>query len=356
MIKLDMINKNEIRIYNKMFTLENDILILELDVQEYDITNKIITASFSMTEVETMPLVVVDNIIHLPIYSNLIKYGLNYIQLNFRWDNKLEQSGKMVWKIDRSIPTTGVAQDSVDIITHLVDIATQAKTDAYTALAEANRIALEAGDVRIAIDDSVENAITSKVNLDESVVLADDSKLKLDASTDNANAINLILSNDIDGTIKQAMDINSELESSTSSAHQINDILSDSEVGTIKQAIDINQSLDAVIGIAEETKVVVDSSIDEVIAKKTLLDESITSAININDTIVDPVTGTIKLTTDVRVELEEQIGIADNLKDEIESAIVENQIVTQPEFTQHKLEKSLTPPNVSIYWLDTSHE
>ena len=28
----------------------------------------------------------------------------------------------------------------------------------------------------------------------------------------------------------------------------------------------------------------------------------------------------------------------------------------EQDLAQHKLEKSLTPPNVSIYWLDTSHE
>lgn len=134
MINLDMKNKYEVRITQRAFTLENNILILEIDLGEYSLEGKTITAAFSPSKVETIPLTVDGSIVKIPIHSTLVQYGINYIQLNFRWDNKLEQSGIMVWKIEKSLETTAIAQENIDIITHLVDIATQAKNEADTLI------------------------------------------------------------------------------------------------------------------------------------------------------------------------------------------------------------------------------
>lgn len=125
-----MINKKELQITENMFSLENDVITLALNAPEYDLTDKTITAVFNPSKVETGALEVVDGVIQIPIYSSMVQYGINYIQLNFRWENKLEQSGKLIWVIDKSLETEGVAQENVDIITYLVAQATQAKKDA----------------------------------------------------------------------------------------------------------------------------------------------------------------------------------------------------------------------------------
>ena len=117
MIVLDMTKKTDVRITHKHYSLENGILTLRIDVGDYDLTGKTITAKFSPREVETGNLDVINGIINLPIYSNLLKSGVNYIQLNFRWDeNKLEQSPKMMWNISPSLTATEAAQEDVDII------------------------------------------------------------------------------------------------------------------------------------------------------------------------------------------------------------------------------------------------
>ena len=98
---------------------------------DYDIAGKTVTAVFEPAKVETGALEVVGNTVKLPIYSSYINFGINYIQLIFRWnENKLEQSPKMQWIIDKSLDTTAPAQEDADIISYLVKIATQAKTDA----------------------------------------------------------------------------------------------------------------------------------------------------------------------------------------------------------------------------------
>lgn len=122
MIVLNMDNKAEtVTIKNHNFTLENDILLLEIDCGDYNLTDKVITAAFSPAEVETGALSVVNNIIQLPIYSSEVMTGLNLIQINFRWDtNKLEQSPIMQWIVNASVPTTKPAQEDIDIITYLI--------------------------------------------------------------------------------------------------------------------------------------------------------------------------------------------------------------------------------------------
>jgi len=144
-----MATKAGIRITNKEYHLENNILTLEFDVGDYDLVGKTVTAVFAPTQIETGALEVDGSIIKLSITSGLIEHGINYIQLNFRWNtDKLEQSGKMMWVIDMSLPTTEVAQETVDIISYLVSIATTAKTDAddlveLVTLAEGIRVSQE---------------------------------------------------------------------------------------------------------------------------------------------------------------------------------------------------------------------
>lgn len=131
MIVLDMTKKTDVLINHKHYSLENGIFTLQIDVGDYDLTNKTITAKFNPKEIETGALNAIDGIINLPIYSGLLEYGINYIQLNFRWDeNKLEQSPMIMWRISPSLAATEAAQEDVDIITYLVGVATEAKKDA----------------------------------------------------------------------------------------------------------------------------------------------------------------------------------------------------------------------------------
>lgn len=122
MILIDMFEKRDVRVTTKHFTLENDILTLAVDPGEYEIQGKTITAVLDPVKVETEPLGINDEgHILIPIYASMIQVGINYIQLNFRWDeNKLEQSPLLVWQIDRSLETTAPAQEEIDIITSLI--------------------------------------------------------------------------------------------------------------------------------------------------------------------------------------------------------------------------------------------
>ena len=168
----------------------------------------------------------------------------------------------------------------------------------------------QAGDIKQSLDASVEQAGESKTALDGSVTSAGTMKDELDESITSATNINDTLANPVDGTIKQANDSKDELDGSITSATNINDTLANPVDGTIKQANDSKDELDG----------------------------SITSATNINNTLADPVDGTIKQANDSRVALEGKITDAGTAKSEIEQAIVDNQIVTQSEFTQHKLD------------------
>lgn len=203
MITLDMTNKKiTTRITTSAFNLENDILILHIDVGDYDLTGKTITAAFSPAGVETLPLTVsTEGLIELPIYASEVQYGVNYIQLNFRWDtNKLEQSSVMMWLIDKSLETTAPAQEKVDIMTYLI--------------AEANRIVDNAGDIKIALDGSVSNAVTAKEALDGSISTAGTTKTALDGSIGTAGTTKTVL----DGSISIAGTKKTELDVSISNA------------------------------------------------------------------------------------------------------------------------------------------
>ena len=114
---------------------------MAVELLDYDIEGKTITAVFEPSKVETEALEVVDRVVKIPIYSSMVQKGVNYIQLNFRWDTtKLEQSGKMLWVIDRSLETTGAAQEDVDIITYLISELKAIETvEADRIIAEAER-------------------------------------------------------------------------------------------------------------------------------------------------------------------------------------------------------------------------
>ena len=120
MIQIDMKNKKDVLITNKSFHLENGIVILALEVLNYELEGKVITAVFEPRRIETGALEVINGAVQIPVYSNMVDVGTNRIQLNFRWDNKLEQSGKLVWPIDKSLETIGPAQEEIDIISYLI--------------------------------------------------------------------------------------------------------------------------------------------------------------------------------------------------------------------------------------------
>lgn len=135
MIILDMSKKNiNVKIPDNAFSLENKIVTLKISVGDYDLTDKTITAVFNPSQVETAALSVIDGVIQLPIYASMVQYGLNYIQLNFRWDtDKLEQSPVMIWIINKSLVSEAIAQEDVDIITDLI-AQLRALQDDYTEI------------------------------------------------------------------------------------------------------------------------------------------------------------------------------------------------------------------------------
>ena len=120
MITLNMKEKNKgITISDKAFSLENNIVTLQIKVMDgdaaYDLTGKTITASFDKTGIETGALSMTNGLIQMPITNNLIKAGYNLIQLNFRWDtDKWEQSPVMTWNIHSSIKTTDISKQTPD--------------------------------------------------------------------------------------------------------------------------------------------------------------------------------------------------------------------------------------------------
>lgn len=137
MIILDMAKKNtSVKVAYNAFTLENKIITLQIGVGTYDLTDKTITAVFNPTEVEAGPLSVIDGVIKIPMYASMVQYGLNYIQLNFRWgDNYLKQSPVMIWFINKSLSTTAPAQEDIDIISSLLTLARDS-AEIYTGTVE----------------------------------------------------------------------------------------------------------------------------------------------------------------------------------------------------------------------------
>ncbi len=114
MIKIDMNNKKTIRVTENAFHLENNALALRVEITNYNLAGKTITAVFEPSQVEAGPFVPVGNTINIPIITGMVKPGVNYIQLNFRWGGgNLEQSGKMIWTVEKSL-------EDIDILTQLI--------------------------------------------------------------------------------------------------------------------------------------------------------------------------------------------------------------------------------------------
>lgn len=200
---MNMITKREARITDKHFSLENNILTLEININDYDITGKQITAAFEPKGIETAPLTAetVEGVttVSLPIYSSYIAEGVNYIQLYFRWDTaKLEQSGKMMWVVERSLIADDPGVEQQDLMSYYLQ-------QMVLAIAEADRVVDEAGDVRV----------------------------ELDESTASATAINNTLADPATGTIKLATDTNATLSQSIIDAGIAKDALTDPVTGAI---------------------------------------------------------------------------------------------------------------------------
>lgn len=146
MIALDMMKKKEGRITDKHYTIENNILTIQFGAGDYDLAGKTITAVFSPSGVETAPLTASEGVISVPVYSDYIEAGVNYIQLYFRWDtNKVENSGKYLWVVEASLPSTEVSDQDVDIVTALIAQA-NAAIDTAEALKGIDTIERTAGD------------------------------------------------------------------------------------------------------------------------------------------------------------------------------------------------------------------
>lgn len=179
MITLNMLKKNiGITIPDIAFSLENNIVTLDIKVlhgeEEYDLTGKTITASFNQTGIETGALSVINGIVKLNITSSLVTTGDNLIQLTFRWNaDKVEQSPIMTWNIKDSIITTGIDQETVDIVTYLI-----AENNKAIA-AEAERVISE--NIRIA------NEVSRKQRMKEALDYQFDHRNVLNESGKNIN-------------------------------------------------------------------------------------------------------------------------------------------------------------------------
>lgn len=200
---MNMTTKREVRITDKHFSLENDILTLNINIGDYDITGKQITAVFEPKGIETVPLTAETaegvTTVSLPIYSSYIAEGVNYIQLYFRWDTtKLEQSGKMMWVVERSLVADNPGVKQQDLMSYYLQ-------QMVLAIAEADRVVDEAGDVRV----------------------------ELDGSTASATAINNTLADPATGTIKLATDANATLSQSIIDAGIADGALTDPVTGAI---------------------------------------------------------------------------------------------------------------------------
>ena len=118
----------------------------------------------------------------------------------------------------------------------------------------------------------------------------------------------------------------------------------------ISDSGDVKQALDGSVEDAREAKSTLEGVIGAANDKKTELEDAIDDAgAKINE-ITNPETGTIKQANDSKAALEEKItaagtaqsnltnkiGEANTAKEEIEQAIVDNQIVKQTEFAEHK--------------------
>lgn len=121
MIELNMTNKKQrVIIDNAAFHKESGVLTLLISLGEYSLEGKTVTAVFDRSGLETEVLEVTEGVIRLPIYRGFPEAGVNYIQLNIRSGETVEQSPKMVWRVLPSV-IAELSEGDVDIITGFIN-------------------------------------------------------------------------------------------------------------------------------------------------------------------------------------------------------------------------------------------
>lgn len=168
MILLDLAKKHgTVKVPLKTFSAESGITIMQIKIQrngvDVDLTGKEVTAVFSTNPrlangKETGALSVTGGIVQLPIYQNFIQGGDNYIQINIRISETLEQCPIMLWYVKPSLLVEALAAEGVDALTYYVALVTAA----VGALA----------DVRAACELSETNAGLSKIDAEEAASTA----------------------------------------------------------------------------------------------------------------------------------------------------------------------------------------
>ena len=176
MITLDMSRKGQPVVLDiEAFSAEDGVLSLQVSLGDYDLTGRTVTASFSPRDVETGLLTVSAGLVVIPIGASLIQAGTNWIQLNIRKGQTLEQSPLMTWAVSRSLPSTVPAQDDVDIITSLVAQVTSATesldsvraacdADAASASASASTATESLNQLNSQIGTSIASLVDGKLN------------------------------------------------------------------------------------------------------------------------------------------------------------------------------------------------
>lgn len=235
MIALDMIKKKGGRITDKHFSLENGVLTLSIDIGDYDITGKQITAVFEPQAVETVPLTAetVEGVttVSLPIYSSYIAEGVNFIQLYFRsGTTTLEQSGKMLWVVERSLVATAPGTEEQDLMSYYL-------AQMVLAIAEADRVVDEAGDIRVELDESTASATAINNTLADPATGT--IKLATDANATLAQAI-------VDAGIAEAA-ITDPVTGAIALAEAAEDDLTNPTTGAIKLAVDAKEDIEQAI-------------------------------------------------------------------------------------------------------------
>lgn len=187
MITLNMQQKNiGIAIPNTAFSLENQVVTLEIKVVygdiDYDLTGMTITANFDRTELETIPLDVVNGYIQLPISNGMIMSGYNVIQLNFRLGVIWEQSPTMTWRVYESVETTAASDGTVDIITYLISENNKA-IDAEKVRVEAETLRVtEFNGIKDNVNLTIQEVVTAKNGANTAAQTAIDTATNLETT------------------------------------------------------------------------------------------------------------------------------------------------------------------------------
>jgi|GEM_PF-6634470 hypothetical protein len=134
---IDMNNKAlGVTVHEKSFSKESGIVTLQMQIVNYGLTGKTITAAFKQSNYETDPnpdtgpFSVVDNVISLVITADMVRFGNNNFQINFRTENSLEQSPVISWYINESISGAVATSGYVDALTSLINQVNQASDNA----------------------------------------------------------------------------------------------------------------------------------------------------------------------------------------------------------------------------------